>query len=322
MRTLLVRLSSMGDLIHTLPAITDLAQYRPHIKLDWLCEAAFADIARLHPFIHQVHEMQWRTWRKHLWQTQTWHAIHTLKHHLQQTHYQQVLDSQGLLKSALFARFAHAPILGLDKHSAREPLATYFYTHCFDVCKGEDAVWRNRQLFAKAFDYAMPNSPPDFAIATQARLDFTPLQYRVALHATSRDSKLWLKEHWINLLRQLHQKDGLPILLPWGNATEQQRAHAIAQTLPFVQVCPPLSLRQATQLLSHAHSVVGVDTGLLHLANACNRPTVGIYTHSDPYKVGLQISPWTKNVGGIDQIPHVAEVFASITTCEIAFYNR
>ena len=167
MNTLLVRLSSMGDLIHTLPAITDLARHRPDVQLDWLCEAAFADIARLHPFIHRVHEMRWRHWRKHLFQAATRQQIRSLQRTLKAAHYDRVLDSQGLIKSALFAQFAAAPVHGLDKHSAREPLAALFYQHRYPVAKDQPAVERNRQLFAQAFGYS-PQGAPDFGIVIPA----------------------------------------------------------------------------------------------------------------------------------------------------------
>lgn len=313
MKLLLVRLSSMGDLIHTLPAITDLSRHRPDIELHWLCETAFADIARLHPFVRQVNTMSWRQWRKHLLQAHTWRELAQLKHQLEHAHYDQVLDSQGLLKSALFARWGKASITGLDKHSAREPLASYFYQQRIAVAKGQDAVWRNRQLFAQAFAYTVEGSA-DFGvrIADDVALPELPSQYHVALHATSRDSKLWAVDNWLGLLRELHQQDGLPVLLPWGNDRERERAETIAHALPFAQVCPKLNLLQASAVLARARAVVGVDTGLLHLANAVNCVTVGIYTDSDPVKTGVQPSDWAINLGGVGQSPSVAEVLEAV----------
>lgn len=318
MKILLVRLSSMGDLIHTLPAISDLAQHRPDVELHWLCERGFADIARLHPFVKQVHSMSWRAWRKQLFQAATWQEIRQLKHDLAAQHFDFVLDSQGLLKSAAFAKLANAPVWGLDAASARESLAARFYGKTFAVKKGEDAVWRNRQLFAQAFGYEMTGAP-DFGVRVpndfSGSLKDLPAQYYVALHATSRDSKLWAVENWLALLGQIHTNDPLPILLPWGNDTEKQRAEYLAQRLPFAVVCPKLSLLQAAQLLAGAKAVVGVDTGLLHLANAVNRPLVGIYTDSAPVKTGVQSSKISMNLGGIQQNPSVQEVFDTLQTC-------
>ena len=128
MKILLVRLSSMGDLIHTLPAVEDLARQCPEVELHWLCEAGFADIARLHPFVKKVHVMKWRQWRKHLFQAETWREIGRLKTDLQAESFDFVLDSQGLIKSACFAKMAKSTIYGLDKHSARESLAAFAYS--------------------------------------------------------------------------------------------------------------------------------------------------------------------------------------------------
>ncbi|XXQ68927.1 lipopolysaccharide heptosyltransferase I [Neisseriaceae bacterium B1] len=320
MKILLVRLSSMGDLIHTLPAITDLARHRPDVQLDWLCEAGFADIARLHPFVKNVHPMRWRQWRKQLFQAATHDEMRLLNKTLKDARYEKVLDSQGLIKSAVFARLANAPIMGLDKNSAREPLAAWFYQQTFPVKKGEDAVWRNRQLFAQVFDYEV-KGVPDFGVSipVSGSLNDLPARYVVALHATSRDSKLWRNDYWRELFVLLNQKDGVQILLPWGNETEKSRAEVLAQDLDFVQVCPKLNLLQAAYLLQQAQAVVGVDTGLLHLANAVNRPLVGIYTDSDPIKTGVQVSAWASNVGEVGQMPSMQTVYNQLCQNIAAF---
>lgn len=326
MKVLLVRLSSMGDLIHTLPAITDLAQHRPDIELHWLCETAFADIARLHPFVQKVHEMSWRQWRKQLLKSNTIKQITNLKQQLKLENFDLIIDSQGLIKSALFARMAKAPIYGLDKNSAREPLATTFYQQQFIVNKDQDAVWRNRQLFAQAFGY-ITKDKADFGIQSSLsgslKTNF-PSDYFVALHATSRDDKLWPLDHWLDLLTQLHEHDDIEVLLPWGNETERIRAQTIANKLPFAQVCPKLTLLEAAKMLANARAVIGVDTGLLHLANATDTPVVGIYTASDPNKTGVQPSLWATNLGGIGKIPEVSCVYMAVLTAiqqKINAYN-
>ena len=172
-------------------------------------------------------------------------------------------------------------------------------------------------ILAQAFGYTI-DSPPDFGVqipeGAQGSLHL-PAAYHVAAHATSRDAKLWPVENWLALWRKQHETDGLPVLLPWGSEPEKQRAQYIADQLPFAQVCPQLSLLQAAFLMKNARSIVGVDTGLLHLANAVNRPVVGIYTDSDPAKAGVQPSAWTANIGGIGQNPSAEEVFALLQTC-------
>lgn len=316
MKILLVRLSSMGDLIHTLPAIEDLAQACPDVELHWLCEAGFADIARLHPFVKKVHEMKWRQWRKHLGKRETWQAMSRLKNDLREERFDWVLDSQSLLKSALFAKCAGAPIFGLNKASAREAAAAWFYSKSFEVPKGRSAVWRNRALFAQAFDYEMPQVLSfGVEVPEAGRLNGLAQPYFVALHATSRDSKLWPVAHWRALLQMLRQNEPCTVYLPWGNETEKTRAHEIAADLPFVQVCEKMNLLQAAALLQGAKGVAGVDTGLLHLADAVNVPVVGIFTDTDPRKTGVQESAWAKNLGGVACLPEVADVYETLCAC-------
>lgn len=241
-----------------------------------------------------------------------------VKRQLQSEHFDLIVDSQGLLKSALFAKWAGAPIAGLDKRSAREAWAAYFYQQSYAVPKGQDAVWRNRQLLAQIFDYSITdnvNFGLELPIDGSGCLQDLPKHYYVALHATSRDSKFWLMDHWLNLFQRLYESDGLPILLPWGSPIEQQRAQQMAAALPFVQVCPRLSLLQLAGVLKQSRAVVGVDTGLLHLANAVDCPLVGIYTDSDPIKTGVQTSAWAANIGGVGQMPNVDEVFDLLKDC-------
>lgn len=316
MKILLVRLSSMGDLIHTLPAVSDLSRMRPDVELHWLSEAGFADIARLHPFVKEVHAMRWRQWRKQLNRAETWREIGRLKNVLQRQQFDFVLDSQGLMKSALFAKTANAPVKGLDFNSARERWAALTYNQTYAVPKGRNAVWRNRALFAQAFGYEMPAEQRfGLAVPPEGRLNNLPEHYYVALHATSRDSKLWPQDCWLNLLQKLYDGSGSPVYLPWGNETEKLRAENIAAKLPFARVCDKLNLLQAAFLLDNAAGVIGVDTGLLHLANALDTPVVGIYTDTDPAKTGVQVSPWAVNLGNVAQIPDAGDVYQSLLSC-------
>lgn len=316
MKVLLVRLSSMGDLIHTLPAVSDLARMRPDVKLHWLCEESFADIAHLHPFVKKIHTLRWRQWRKKLFAKETRQAIGRLKTTLRQEKFDCVLDSQGLIKSALPAKMAGAPVMGLDRKSAREGLAALFYAKTFAVKKGQNAVLRNRLLFAQAFAYEMPSEMLfGAAVPENTGLAIPQKPYYVALHATSRDSKLWRPENWRKLAQMLHRFNGGTVWLPWGNEAEKARAEELARAAPYIAVCGKMNLLQAAALLDGAAGVAGVDTGLLHLANALDRPLVGIYTDTDPQKTGVQQSARAKNCGGIGQMPTAAEVYRLLLEC-------
>ena len=306
----------MGDLIHTLPAVDDLSRMRPDVELHWLCEASFADIARLHPFVKNIHIMRWRQWRKELTQYSVWQEIGRLKNDLQRQRFDFVLDGQGLVKSAVFAKIPQMPVRGLDFGSARERWAALMYNQTYAVPKGRNAVWRNRALFAQAFDYPMPSEQRfGLVVPNEAVLESLKKPFYVALHASSRESKLWPLGHWIELLQKLHEKENCTVYLPWGNEMEKLRAENIAVQLPFAEVCSKLSLLQAAYLLQQAEGVVGVDTGLLHLANALDRPVVGIYTDTDPVKTGVQPSAWAANLGGVGRIPAADDVCRVLAEC-------
>lgn len=310
MKVLLVRTSSMGDLIHTLPAIEDLSRHRPDIQLHWLCEEAFSDIARLHPFVRKIHLFSWRQWRKKLFSTETRQHLSALKKALMAEKFDLVLDSQGLLKSALAGKLAGAPIVGMDKHSAREGSASYFYRQKYSVPKNHNAIWRNRTLFATAFGYSFHETVSfGVQLPTASAVIDCDSAYHVCLTAASRENKLWLPENWAELWQKMYETDGLPCYLPYGNQQEKERVEALAVPFSFVHVCPKISLMQAAILLRGAKSVIGVDTGLLHLANAVGSPLLGIFISTNPQKTGVQESPIAKNIGNIDNTPDVQAAF-------------
>lgn len=312
MNVLIVRTSSMGDLIHTWPALTELVAHYHNLNLCWLAEEPFVDIAALHPAVSEVIPLAWRRWRKRLFCGQTWREIGTMRDRLRATRWDLVIDSQGLVKSAIPARMAAAPVAGYDWHSAREPLASLFYTRRYHVPTDQSAVARNRALFAAVFGYA-PTGAPRFGIRPGDRLAWLPEgAYITLLHATSRASKEWPDARWIELAERLHARHGWYAVLPWGNAREQQRAQRLAAAMPGAVVAPRISLKEAAGLLGHAAAVIGVDTGLTHLANALDVPLVALYTDTDPARTGVMETPWAVNLGGIGQMPQVDRVLAAL----------
>jgi heptosyltransferase-1 len=206
------------------------------------------------------------------------------------------------------------PTHGMGRHSAREPVAAGLYQHTHSVPKGQHAVARNRQLAALALKYPLPATAPDYGIKAPAvPLPMTlPSSYVVALHATSRDEKLWPRDNWVALGRELFA-EGLPLLLPWGNEKERLRANSIAEQVAGAVVLPRLSLKALASILSSARGVIGVDTGLVHLAVALGVPTVAIYIHSDHSLTGAYPSNFklSRNLGGIGQNPDGKSVLAA-----------
>ncbi|MEC5344777.1 lipopolysaccharide heptosyltransferase RfaC [Brenneria populi] len=288
MRVLIVKTSSMGDVLHTLPALTDAMRILPGVKFDWVVEEGFAQIPSWHPAVSRVIPVALRRWRKSWFSAQTRRERALFKQQLRAYRYDAVIDAQGLIKSAaLVTRLARGKKHGLDCKSAREPMASFFYNYRHHISRRLHAVERVRALFAASLQYGKPADSGDYAIAPRflAQPPADANQYLVFLHATTRDEKHWPEARWRELIALL-QSSGLRIKLPWGAEHEHQRALRLAQGFPHVEVLPRLTLRQVAQVLAGAKAVVSVDTGLSHLAAALDRPNITLYGPTDPGLIG------------------------------------
>ncbi|MGM3173669.1 lipopolysaccharide heptosyltransferase RfaC [Dickeya lacustris] len=288
MRVLIVKTSSMGDVLHTLPALTDAMQVIHGIEFDWVVEEGFAQIPGWHPAVDRVIPVAIRRWRKNWFSAPVRAERAAFKQRLREKRYDAVIDAQGLLKSALLVtRLAHGNKHGLDWKSAREPLASWFYQYRHPVARQQHAVERIRALFAMSLNYRKPAEQGDYAIAarflSESAVDTPP--YLVFLHATTRDEKHWPETHWRELIA-LVAPTGLRILLPWGAEHEHQRALRLAEGFPHVDVLPKLTLEQVASVLAGAQTVVSVDTGLSHLTAALDRPNITLYGPTDPGLIG------------------------------------
>ncbi|MBD8169570.1 lipopolysaccharide heptosyltransferase RfaC [Erwinia persicina] len=288
MRVLIIKTSSMGDVLHALPALTDAMHAIPGIRFDWVVEEGFAQIPSWHPAVDRVLPVAIRRWRKHWFGSQVREERVVFKRALQSREYDAVIDAQGLMKSAaLVTRLAKGEKHGQDSRSAREPFASWWYDKRHEVSKQQHAVQRTRELFAKSLGYELPATTGDYAIAqhfTQA-LPADADRYLVFLHATTRDNKHWPEDHWRELIG-LMQPSGLKIKLPWGTEHEHQRAVRLADGFDFVEVLPRLTLEQVARTLAGARAVVSVDTGLSHLTAALDRPNITLYGPTDPGLIG------------------------------------
>ncbi|MDP3845687.1 MAG: lipopolysaccharide heptosyltransferase I [Pseudomonas sp.] len=286
MRVLLIKTSSLGDVIHSLPALTDAARAIPGIQFDWVVEEGFAEIPAWHPAVAQVIPVALRRWRKNLWQTIRSGEWQRFKQRLQTTEYDLVIDAQGLLKSALLTRYVKAPVAGLDAQSAREPLASRFYDRPQAVAWGQHAVERVRQLFAQALGYPLPSGVGDYGLSRERLLDGSPGQpYVLFLHGTTWASKHWPEADWRALAEHLDSR-GLAVRLPWGSEPEKARAERIVAGLQHAAVLPKLNLRGVAVVIAGASACVAVDTGLGHLAAALDVPSISLYGPTLPIKVG------------------------------------
>lgn len=313
LRVLLIKTSSLGDVISNLPVASDILRAHPGAVIDWVVEESFAAIPALHPGVREVMPVAVRRWRKKLFDGGTWREIAALRRRLLEHEYDFVIDTQGLVKSAVFARWARGIKCGYDRASIREPLASCVYDSRFAVSWQWQAVARNRQLAALALGYEIDAAGvPDYG------LDVAPLAapwlpsepYCVLLTATSRADKLWAADRWVALARALGAR-GVRSVLPAGSAAERAAAQAIANEVSGAVVAPPLSLDALAGVLAGAVAVAGVDTGLTHLAAAVGRPVVGIYCGSDPAANGV-IAARARNLGARGAPPQVIDALAAL----------
>lgn len=285
MRVLIIKTSSLGDVIHTLPALTDAAHAIPGIRFDWVVEEGFAEIPSWHPAVDQVIPVAIRRWRKHLWQTVRSGEWKAFKQRLRERQYDLVIDAQGLVKSAWLTRYVKAPVAGLDRYSAREGWASRFYDRRLSVAVGQHAVERVRQLFAMALAYDLPEGIGRYGLDLE-RLQLPPAApYVVFLHGTTWTTKHWPEAYWRELAERMGRRR-LEVRLPWGNPAEKARAERIAQGLNHCQVLPKLNLAAVARVLAAAKACVAVDTGLGHLAAALDVPTLSLFGPTNPGLTG------------------------------------
>lgn len=310
-KILLVKTSSMGDVIHNLPVVCDLLAHFPESPIDWVVEESFTDIPALHPGVRKILPVAVRRWRKTLFDKSVREEIGGAIHALRAERYDIVLDSQSLVKSAVIARLANGSRAGLDWHSAREPLASLLYDYKVDIAKNLHAVERNRLLAGRVLGYT-PEAPVNYGIAAPHRaLPWLPEQpYAVFLHATSRDDKLWAEANWLELATYLGKR-GIVCVLPWGSAREHERAERLAAATPDSIVAPRMRLTEAATLLARARITVGVDTGLAHLAAALAVPIVALYCSTEPGLTGVYGGERAINLGGIGKAPTVTDVITA-----------
>ncbi|MBC8649118.1 lipopolysaccharide heptosyltransferase I [Pseudomonas sp. MTM4] len=285
MRVLLIKTSSLGDVVHTLPAVTDAQRAVPGIQFDWVVEEGFAEIPAWHPSVAQVIPVAIRRWRKQPLQTLRSGEWRRFKARLREARYDLVIDAQGLLKSAWMTRYVKAPIAGLDRDSAREPLASRFYDRRYAVPRDQHALERVRQLFAQSLGYPVPETIADYGLDRNQLATPGEAPYLLFLHGTTWPSKHWPEQYWRELAERMSEF-GWAIRLPWGNADEKARAERIADGLAGVSVLPRLNLGGIAKVVAGARACVAVDTGLGHLAAALDVPSISLYGPTLPGRVG------------------------------------
>ena len=286
-RILIIKTSSLGDIVHCLPVINDIKYFVPESSIDWLVEECFADVPRLHPGVDSVITISLRTWKKNLRKKSTWIGLYKSIKAIRENHYDIIIDFQGLLKSAFFTLFTRGDIHGFDKTSIREGAASYFYKFTHTVSKQIHAVVRNRELASKCFQYELLDQSAHFGLEIHNINNFNLSErYVVLIHGSSKKSKQWPKEHWLKVI-QFFNVLGLRVLLPWGNLEEYHFSKALRKASTNSLVLPKMNISDLANVISGAKCIIGVDSGLTHLGNAVGIPTIGLYMDSNPYLTGV-----------------------------------
>lgn len=310
MRILIVRTSSLGDLIHMLPAITDIARHVPGVEIDWVVEEAFAEIPAWHPAVGQVIKIAHRRWRKAWWSSQARQERKAVLERIHNTRYDLVLDMQALLKSVWIVRAASGVHHGLDWRSAREPLCSLFYDVKHRIPFWQPAVKRQRDLASAVFGYRYDDQP-DFGLGQRFCRQVKHPPYAVIMPSASRDDKLWPVASWQGVFDRL-QAHGLGLILLAGSDREAQRAQALIATRENAMVQPRSSLTELARLLAESRIMVGLDSGLTHLAAAVGTDTVGIYKASTPVRTPVTGQGMTFSLGERDHEPTLGAVLDAV----------
>ena len=288
MRVLIVKVSSLGDIIHTLPAVTDAKQAHPNLVFDWVVEENFIEVPSWHPAVDRVIPVAIRRWRKSLMKTYLNHEYRTFKRALQGTRYDLVIDAQGLIKSGIISRMSRGLTIGLSNRTVREPLAALFYNKAYSVPWTEHAVDRVRQLFSRALQYQYDTDSISYGIdraKLKTKTENLSGKTVVFLHGTTRVNKYWPKENWRNLAK-LATDYGYDVALPWGTSEEKKRAEFIGEGNLNVKILGKKSLSDLAVVIIKSKGVIAVDTGLGHLAAALSKSTVSLYGPTNPALCG------------------------------------
>jgi len=305
---LVVRPSSLGDIVYALAVVSDIRRAQPQLEIDWVAEPGFAPLIALSPDIRRIIPFGLRRWRRAPFTRGTWRDLSAFYSELSRTRYVAILDMQEQVKGGLIARAARGTRHGFAWASAREPLATLLDDVHHRVSADLHFVVRCRQLAAAALGYAIDSVPRWNLRVPSPGPGIPERPYVVVLHATSREDKLWPEGHWRAVLEQCSNA-GLVTVLPWGSADEAMRSHRLADGNANAVVPAFLSLPQVATLLAHAELAIGVDTGFTHLAAALRTPTIALFTVTDPRRHGVETTgSHGRDLGDIGAVPSVDDV--------------
>lgn len=307
---LFIKTSSMGDILHQMPAITEARAHFPGARFRWVVDELYAPLARLHPAVDEVITIAVRRWRKQLFRRSTWTEAKDAMGRMRAHRFDAIIDTQGLMRTALMAKTLHGTSHGYDAESIREPFAARFYDVNHGVGWNLHVIARNRTLVAHALGYE-PEGKPDYGFDSSQFKQIAARPYAMLFHATAKTTKEWPEDRWIEAGRAMAAR-GLDVVLPWGNATEKARSERLAAAIPGAHVPERKPIIDVAHDIAAAKLVVGVDTGFLHIAAAIGVPVVGVFTILKSHSAEPTGSGRIEMVGAASGIPETRDVIDAI----------
>ncbi len=273
---LFIKTSSMGDILHHMPAVTDAKAHFPRARITWVVDELYAPLARLHPSVDEIVTVAVRRWRKQLFSGATWREAREALRKMRARRFDAIVDTQGLMRTALMSKLLQGTSHGYDKDSIREPTAARFYDVNHKVSWDLHVIARNRTLTGRALGYE-PQGKPDYGFDRAQFKQLSSKPYAMIFHATAKATKEWPEDRWIEVGKALAAR-GLEVVLPWGNAAERARSERIAAAIPGAHVPERKPIIEVAHDIAGAKLVAGVDTGFIHIAAALGVPVVAVFT--------------------------------------------
>lgn len=307
---LFIKTSSMGDVLHHMPAVTEAKRHFPAARITWVVDEMYAPLAELHPAVDEIITIAQRRWRKQLFSARTWREFFAAVTKLRARRFDKIIDTQGLIRTGLMGKLARGEHHGYDAESIRERFAARFYDINHKVGWDLHVIARNRTLTARALGYEVEGAP-DYGF-DRAKIKPSGIgNYAILFHATAKTKKEWPEERWVEVGRDLSQR-GLEVVLPWGNEIERARSERIAKQIPHARVPDRVPIMDVAKLIAGAKIVCGVDTGFLHIAAALGVPVVAVFTITKSHTASPTGPGPVEMIGADNGLPGVRDVIAAI----------
>jgi len=307
MKVLILKLTSMGDLMHALPALTEAEQNIKNISFDWVVDKAFSSVPSWHPAVDKIIKTDHRNWRKQFLSSESREALNLVKKEINATDYDFVVDMQNNLKSAFLSFLSDHRVTGMDASSSREYPAHWAYSKKVNIKKSLHAIDRQKELLASTLGYkSVPGV--DYGISKVKFLKPAfelPTNYMVLVQNASWPTKQWPVAYWKDLVKYLGDR-GVNVILPSGSEDELMRAKEISSVSERAKALEVLPLNEVAHIIDNADYCICSDTGLAHLSAVVNTSSLTLYGPTDTKLIGTKGNNQIHIVGDNSDINNIS----------------